>query len=201
MKKIFVSQRQDTIESYQETRDSLDIRWIELLYAIGCMPIILPNNISVARVIIESIKGDGILLTGGVNPVEYGGNSPERDKVDEFLIDYCINNKLPLLGVCRGMQSIVTYFGGHLVRIKDHIATKHMIMGIETRYVNSYHSFGIDCLPQCLDELGATTDRSIEYIEHKEFDIKGIMWHPERNSPFNQKDIDLLTKHFRGGNR
>ena len=37
------------------------------------------------------------------------GFDKNREKVEEFLIDFSIKNNIPVIGVCRGMQKIMTY--------------------------------------------------------------------------------------------
>lgn len=51
--------------------------------------------------------------------VEYGGNAPERDAVDHKLIELCIKNNIPVYGFCRGMQSILDYFGENWKMLRD----------------------------------------------------------------------------------
>ena len=121
-------------------------------------------------------KCDGFILTGGVDthPSFYGGktvynNSPssfqiERDIFEEKIYRYSQLNKLPVLGICRGMQLINILEGGKLIQDldkdnarhkkeesdKEHsiIAEKnsllHEISGSLTGQVNSAHHQAID---------------------------------------------------------
>ena len=68
---------------------------------------------------------DGIILTGGedINPLEYNDTSNikvcgkinfSRDTLERKLFDFAFNNKLPLVGVCRGMQMMNVASGGTL---------------------------------------------------------------------------------------
>ncbi len=68
---------------------------------------------------------DGIFLTGGddVYPDLYGVDKnalcgkvdpSERDRVEWEILDYALTKKLPILGVCRGMQVMNVYKGGSL---------------------------------------------------------------------------------------
>src|SRR6056297_74027 len=68
---------------------------------------------------------DGIVLTGGedINPLMYsdtvniklcGVIDNERDTLEKRLYDFASSNKIPLLGVCRGMQMINVLNGGTL---------------------------------------------------------------------------------------
>jgi len=68
---------------------------------------------------------DGIILTGGedINPLEYNDTSNikvcgkinfSRDTLERKLFDFAFKNKLPLVGVCRGMQMMNVASGGTL---------------------------------------------------------------------------------------
>ena len=70
-------------------------------------------------------KFDGILLTGGranIEPHHYGGppfppeetTDPDRDNTVLPMIRACIERKMPLLGVCRGIQEMNVAMGGTL---------------------------------------------------------------------------------------
>lgn len=196
MKKIIaISQRVDVIESYQETRDSLDQQWTELLVEMNYLPLILPNNPETAKEILEQIKPQGVILTGGSGPVKYGGNSEKRDLTDCYLLHYAIQKNIPLVGFCRGMQSIADFFGYPLQEISGHVATNHPILGDFSRNVNSYHNWGIPKINQQEFYVFAYSEEGhVEGIRHKKYKIMGMMWHPERNNPFEQEDIHLIQK-------
>lgn len=201
MKLIAVTQRVDKIESYKEIRDSLDERWIEFLLKCNLIPIIIPNNLEAASKILEKVSIHGILLTGGNSEVKYGGEAPQRDAIDEFLIEYATKKEVPLLGVCRGMQSILSYFGENLYETKNHVAVNHKIFNIlnqeKNRIVNSYHT-----LSARYDKLSnsdwidvyISEDGIIESIAHKNYKLYGIMWHPERDNIFNIEDECLFNR-------
>lgn len=67
---------------------------------------------------------DGILLVGGwdIDPERYGEHNtgltehikPERDRVECTLVQFALTNRIPLLGICRGMQVINVALGGSL---------------------------------------------------------------------------------------
>ena len=68
---------------------------------------------------------DGIILTGGedINPLEYNDPSNlklcgpidySRDTLERKLFDFAFSNKIPLIGVCRGMQMMNVVSGGTL---------------------------------------------------------------------------------------
>ena len=163
---------------------------------------------------------DGFLLTGGidVDPSLYNGksdydNSPgeyqlDRDRFEEKIYRYSQLNKLPLLGICRGMQLVNVLQGGKLIQDLDKKNERHRkeevdkehgvlaakdtmlqsIAGPGSGEVNSAHHQAVD--PDAIGEnLVANAfdkgDKSI--IEGLEFANKTdkafmlcVQWHPER---------------------
>jgi len=192
MKRIFVSQRVDVHSGYGERRDALDQKWSELLFELGCICFPIPNYGCTVVEMLKMMQPDGIVLTGGNNPEKYGGSAPERDTTDNVLISYAVDNNIPLLGVCRGMQSIVIYFGGTLHEVKGHIAVRHILdNGLE---VNSFHAYSPASLSEIMEPLAHSADGEIESIKHKTLPILGIMWHPERETLFQISDMNMIRK-------
>lgn len=195
MKLIVYTQRVDLVEHYQERRDCTDQRIAKLIQACGYYPIPLSNVVEALTDLIKQLKPAGILLTGGNSLFHYGGNAPERDRTDETLIQIACQQNIPLYGICRGMQSILQYFDVPLFQSPNHIAVHHKIHGLIKRdEVNSYHSMAAKSLKKELQELSRSDDDFIEAIRHKAYPILGTMWHPERENPFQKKDIDIIQK-------
>ncbi len=194
MKLGVISQRVDAIKDYGEIRDGLDTQWYALLRQAGAGLVPLPNQPQVIPIVLERLQPDFIILSGGNNPVAYGGDAPERDAVDELLINFSIERTVPLLGVCRGMQSVGLFFGGTLKRVEGHVATRHMIRGKINREVNSYHGYALEETGQGLEVLARDDSEVIEAVCHKRYPVSGIMWHPERVAGFDNRDISLLRK-------
>lgn len=97
----------EVVESYGERRDCADQRISGFISACGFIPVPLPNNCELLGELFSQIRPVGIILTGGNSLVRYGGDAPERDAMDEGLIDIAIQKRIPLYGFCRGMQSIL----------------------------------------------------------------------------------------------
>jgi putative glutamine amidotransferase len=192
MKYIYASQRVDVFTSYGERRDCLDQRWADFLNICGFALVPIPNHAETLKAMLTTLPPGGILLTGGNNSVSYGGISPERDETDAMLIDYAVSSGTPLVGVCRGMQSIVLYFGGTLKEIQNHVAARHKVSGEINREVNSYHTLATDSLPVVLEATAHSSDGIIEAIKHHVLPINGIMWHPEREFPYCAHDVQLI---------
>jgi len=197
---VCYTQRVEYIDSYEERRDCADQNISNFIYSCGYIPMAVPNVPIIAHEIIEKIHPNGIILTGGNSMMKYGGDAPDRDEIDALLIDYGISNKTPVYGFCRGMQSILDYYGNELVNVTGHVAVRHDIFGQEDEMdVNSYHNQG--CMNLLSDELKVvmqTEDGVIEKIRHVSLPIIGTMWHPEREKPFRDSDIRMVRELFGG---
>lgn len=202
MKSVLVTQRVEIIESYKERRDCADQRISEFISCCGYLPLLVPNNPDIVKKIIEEVNPAGIILTGGNSIVKYGGNAPERDDTDKILLEESSHRKIPLYGFCRGMQSILDYFGETLVNVGGHVAVRHALTWQKNSILdakripqeaNSYHNQG--CMGLMKKELlcaARSEDGVIEAVIHKELPILGTMWHPEREALFRRTDIDLV---------
>lgn len=199
MKAVIYTQRVEIIESYQERRDCADQRIADFISTCGFLPIPVPNRADLAEQMIETIRPIGIILTGGNSLIAYGGNAPERDAMDKVLIELAIQNKIPLYGFCRGMQSILFYFGNELVNLDGHVAVRHTVQEDAGQYeVNSYHNQACKELKKdCgLEVIARTFDDVIEAVRHRDLPIAGTMWHPEREKNYTPRDINFVKKLF-----
>lgn len=193
---IYISQRVDINPDYKENRDALDQRWADFLCKAGYIGVPVFNHIKTVEQMLHAFKPQGILLSGGNSPAKYGGTAPERDCVDDLLISYAAQNKTPLIGVCRGMQSIVLHYGGTLCTVENHVAIRHKINGEFAREVNSYHTLALEKLPDDFILTNNSHDGVAESIRHKILPIVGIMWHPERENVFDNDDLTLFRSLF-----
>lgn len=191
MKKVFISQRVDFIG--EERRDSYSQEWGDLAQACNFLPIFIPNNIYLAKKMIMEIRPEAIILTGGNDLVEYGGTAPERDMVEKYMIDYAEKKKIPLLGVCRGMQMILNYYGISLEKVNGHVRTNHILTN--DMEVNSFHNWAAKNGNEIIKVIERSEDGCIEEIEHVlHCNIHGIMWHPERYKPFRDGDLIFVRR-------
>lgn len=201
MKAVIYTQRVEIVECYGERRDCADQRIADFIGQCGYLPIPLPNNSKFAKQFIRSIQPIGIILTGGNSIELYGGDAPERDAMDRALIGCAIENDIPLYGFCRGMQSVLDYYGNVLMDVDGHVAVRHLIYeGNENYEVNSYHKQAcIQLKSNCgLEVLAYAGDGVIEAVYHKDIPIIATMWHPERENPYNERDIKRVRKLFEG---
>lgn len=172
---------------------------------------------------------DALVLSGGIDvyPGFYGSNSidypgaPEKfnEKRDEFEIDVfksALEKKLPVLGICRGMQLINVIHKGTLIQnlgdeelIKIHKGNPdkrhdisigeetllHDITGQTQGEINSAHHQSIDKLGKGLLINCRAEDGTIEGIEWEDKKDKAFMlaiqWHPERMFKVQLEDSPL----------
>ena len=195
MRLALVTQRVAVIESYQERRDCLDQGWADFLGRCGFVPCPVMNRVEVAAELIGRLSPELIVLTGGNDLVSYGGQAPERDQVETELLKLAIAGRIPVLGVCRGMQLIHAFFGGRLVEVAEHVALRHQIsMQGTSRTVNSYHNWGINHPPPEFNVDARALDGTVEGMQHSIYPVQGIMWHPEREKKTEDADIFLVAQ-------
>jgi putative glutamine amidotransferase len=206
MKTIAVSQRVDIVQTYGERRSAIDQRWVPFLLKSGLWPIFLPNDEQYARLLMKKGGVDGILLTGGNTLSCYGGDAPERDRVERFLLEHALKIGLPVLGVCRGMQVIQDYFGVELKRVAGHVASRHSLevnpdarlaseLGrLET--VNAYHDYGAFHSTDSLIVSARSEDGVVMALEHRTLSVYGQMWHSEREAPYIVNEMKIFCKVF-----
>lgn len=196
-KTVIYTQRVEVVESYNERRDCADQRIPEFVRACGYLPVPLPNISDNPEEYVKLLAPAGIILTGGNSLTRYGGTAPERDGTDKKLIEAALRRGIPLYGFCRGMQSVLDYFGCELVNIKGHAAVRHEAAGrIGTRIVNSYHNQACLKLKEPLEVMAVSGDGVIEAAAYPEKHIFLSMWHPERENPFCSEDMELVKKLF-----
>ncbi|TAJ17135.1 MAG: hypothetical protein EPO68_09900 [Planctomycetota bacterium] len=195
MKLVLVSQRVVVDAATGERRDALDQAWHPFLEKCGLVAVPVPNDPTTADWLCASVDWAGVLLTGGNDLASLGGDAPERDRVEEILVASALDARRPVLGVCRGMQFLLAYDGAKLERVDGHARTEHALVG-ESRRVNSYHRFGCREAPAELAVLARAQDGVIEAVRHRDFALRGVMWHPERGGAAHPDDVALFREWF-----
>ena len=134
---------------------------------------------------------DGLCLIGGgdVNPLYYNkiDNSIEYDSSIDNLEILCIQKaleiKIPILGICRGLQLLNVYFNGTLKEITLTHAGSHQIINRKelVKTTNSFHHQCIDKIATNFNILAKSEDYVIEEIEDQKRMIYAVQYHPEIN--------------------
>ena len=103
-----------------------------------------------------------------------------------------LGGKIPILGVCLGHQAICAAYGAEIVQAKQLMHGKQsvvtaaqdcrMFRGLPERFtVARYHSLAADpaTLPDCLRVTAKTDDGEVMAVQHKEYPVYGLQFHPE----------------------
>jgi N5-(cytidine 5'-diphosphoramidyl)-L-glutamine hydrolase len=197
MKTIAITQRVAVIPQYGERRDCLDQAWARFVAACGLLPLPVPNVPQVALSLFERADIAGLLLTGGNDLTSLGGDAPERDATENALVDAAQARGLPVLGVCRGMQLIQQRHAVPLDRVEGHVTPSQIIqINGEPMTVNSYHCFAARESRVPLEVWAVAADGVVKAVRHTARPVTGIMWHPERQTPFCASDIALFHSVF-----
>jgi putative glutamine amidotransferase len=171
MKRIGLTQRVEVVPSYGERRDCLDQNWARFLLEAGLLPVPLSNAVSDVTAYVDALELDGVVLTGGNDPSSLSGarnTAPERDRFESLLVTHCRERKLPLIGVCRGMQVLNLELGGNAISASG--------------------------LGDGLEPVATCADGTVEVLRHRDGLFHGLMWHPEREQPFREWDLAFFSR-------
>lgn len=212
-----VAQRRPVIGitgNYGDLTCKLGEGYYKQVVAAGGVPLIIPPVADAAVLTSILEKVDAVLLSGGadINPLyqgedpipQLGGINSERDLPELLLARMAFHRQLPMLGICRGIQTLAMALGG---KVAQHISTniKHSqdadrsepthSVSIEkdstlyniysgnqspTLYVNSFHHQAVSEPGEHFRVVAKANDGVIEAIESAEFKpILGVQWHPE----------------------
>lgn len=154
-----------------------------------------------SRNVITLIKFPFSLIYNRVLGVGSMGIETGRDIMEMKLLEEALRRKIPVLGICRGMQMINVFLGGSLFHdIRglnlelDHDRTLfprkliilktgsfiHKIFGTTRLWVNSLHDQGIERLGNGLKINARDENMLVQGIELRDHPFcLGIQWHPE----------------------
>ena len=107
-----------------------------------------------------------------------------------------------ILGVCLGQQAIGEVFGGSIsnlntvyhgvaTEVKVTVDDEALFKGLEKKFpVGRYHSWIVDTnLPDSLEATSFDENGQIMSLRHREYDVKGVQYHPESVLTPNGKQI------------
>ena len=98
--------------------------------------------------------------------------------------------QIPTLGVCLGHQAICQAFGAQIVHAKRLMHGKQSTVTLNSdcalfkglpkqTTVARYHSLAAQNVPDCLEITARTDDGEIMAVQHKQYQIYGVQFHPE----------------------
>ena len=133
---------------------------------------------------IEAMKPDRIILSPGPGRPEDAGMIMEAART--------LGEKIPILGVCLGHQAICAVFGAAVTYAKELMHGKQSQIRFDTDSplfrgcpqtapAARYHSLAVDAdtLPDCLRVTARTVDGEVMAVEHRDYPIFGVQFHPE----------------------
>ena len=179
----------------------------------GGVPVIIPP-VDDEQVIIDTLERlDGIIFTGGGDfDPKWFGEAPHpklgtinavRDHAELLTAKHAYNRNIPILGICRGAQTIAIALDGHIAQdISDKTTHNHSqeedrpvtthevnissysilssIYSSPKLPVNSFHHQAVDNPGKRFRTTATSPDGIIEAIESTEHKpIMGVQWHPE----------------------
>lgn len=215
------TQRQPVIGITANFRDgnaALAEAYYQSVLAAGGTPLIIPPYPN-RKALFETLERvDAILLSGGadIDP-QYMGEipdysllhtiNPKRDEQEILLAILAERHGIPMLGICRGIQTLAVAFGGKVHQdlyagiggkllahdqepVERHIATHDVYIAAESRLartfgshtlsVNTFHHQSVKNVPSGFTVNATATDGVIEGMEATDGrSIIGVQWHPE----------------------
>ncbi len=133
---------------------------------------------------IEKLSPHRIIISPGPGRPENAGVIIELVKT--------LSKKIPTLGVCLGHQGICAAFGATITYAKELMHGKQSIAEVDNESllfrtlerkipVARYHSLAADesTMPDCLKVTAKTDDGEIMAVQHREYPIYGVQFHPE----------------------
>lgn len=195
--------------SYKNKQFQISERYILAVKKAGGIPIVLTPDEDFPEF------ADGLIFTGGgdINPLLFGEEpiqengeiSPLRDEFELTLCQEALERKIPILGICRGMQIMNIAAGGgiyqdigaqtgttlkHIQQAPRSCGTHSVTLAADTILshlwqkekiiVNSVHHQAVSVLGKDIIASAHSADGLTEAIEHtgKSFAV-GVQWHPE----------------------
>lgn len=155
------------------------------------------------------IAGCGALLLpggGDITPAFFGEKNRGSKNIDTELdilqlqaLDFAVKTRLPVLGICKGLQIINVGFGGTIIQDMP-TADLHRYMAGDQYHSTVisedswlYELYGAGCIVnsahhQSIGQLGnglkavqfCPKDGCIEAVAHSTLPVLGVQWHPER---------------------
>ena len=199
--------------NYAEPECKLGEAYYKSVAAAGGTPLVVPPVADVDAIAAALDRVDGLLLSGGadINPL-FEGKEPqpalhsinaERDLPELLAVRMAYNRRLPMLGICRGVQALAVALGGsvaqdiaatatvkhsqdarrgeptHTVELREG-STLRSLYGTGRIAVNSFHHQAVADVGPKFRVAATAADGVVEAMESSEYlPIIGVQWHPE----------------------
>lgn len=173
--------------------DSFTYNLVQYFGELGADPVVKRND-AITPEEVEKMQPKRIVISPGPG-------TPADAGISKKVIQN-MGKKTPILGVCLGHQCIAEVFGGKVVRAERLMHGKtspirHQGKGVFAGLPNPfeatrYHSLLVEksSVPACLEITADTVEGEIMGLQHREFPIHGVQFHPE--SILSREGKDLL---------
>lgn len=163
--------------------DSFTYNIVHLLATQGAQPDVLLNDASELRP--ESLQNYGALVVGP------GPGTPEAAGKMLSILEAAVKRRMPVFGVCLGMQAIGQFFGGRVVHAPRlmHGKTSQIVhdgtgvfAGVPSPLrATRYHSLCVEpsALGDVLRVTATSDDGVIQGLAHRDLPVEGVQFHPE----------------------
>ena len=219
--------------NYRDGNAALAEAYYQSVIAAGGTPVIIPpySNRGALMETLEHV--DAIMLSGGadIDPRYMGEEpdytllhtiNPKRDEQEILLTLLAESRSMPILGICRGIQTLAVALGGKVHQdlyagiggellthdqepAERHTATHNVaisgdtllaaIFGHETLPVNTFHHQAVKEVPPGFIINATATDGVIEGMEATDGrKIIGVQWHPERDREIAVDNKKIIDK-------
>ena len=199
--------------NYEDLTCKLGEGYYKSVVAAGGIPMVIPP-VADKDVLVGTLeKIDALILSGGgdFNPLFAGeeplmrlrGINQKRDLPELLMAQLAYNRQIPILGICRGIQTLAVALGGRVWQdINEKTTMKHSqdadrseqthsveleensllykIYDEKRLLVNSFHHQAVRETGDKFRVVAKSPDHIIEAMESSEFKpIIGVQWHPE----------------------
>ena len=198
--------------NYEDLTCKLGKGYYQSVIAAGGVPLIIPPSAD-KEVLMNTLDHiDALILSGGgdINPL-YAGEEPvpglhginqERDLPELLITRLAYNRQMPMLGICRGIQTLAVALGGkvcqdisatvkhsqdadrseptHSVAVEEGSTLYNIYREAQQLLVNSFHHQAVSEPGERFRVVARAKDGIVEAMESSEMkSIIGVQWHPE----------------------
>ncbi len=170
--------------------DSFTFNLVQALQAAGAEVVVVRNDaLDIAAV--EAMSDDPAKDLRGI-VISPGPGDPDDAGISVGTVRVAADRRIPLLGVCLGMQSMAAAFGASIVRAPTLVhgeasEVTHdgagLLQGMPPAFMAArYHSLAVDAAtlpPELRVSAMSETDRVVMGIRHVSLPMEGVQFHPE----------------------
>ena len=170
--------------------DSFTFNLVQALQAAGAEVVVVRNDaLDIAAV--EAMADDPAANLRGI-VISPGPGDPDDAGISVGTVRVAADRRIPMLGVCLGMQSMAAAFGASIVRAPTLVhgeaaEVTHdgagLLEGMPPAFMAArYHSLAVDAAtlpPELRISAMSETDRVVMGIRHVSLPMEGVQFHPE----------------------